>query len=250
MYATTVNRTAQARYSLFEPDPRLFRQDADLYLIFLSGNGVGFYEPAEDSWYRNLVPWKDVTVVGNAVAGKWYKTVYRPEEAASPMGCIQQHQYCNAKLECGELASSYDAQATAAHLFGTPPDGNTSSQAYSEYNWFQNIIYSSYDIMAIVKNLGTASLASRRYFNGGYMSQISNEQWKLDVTHWWATLMALKQSAFVNTAQGPKDPYLQQDTLQPEDKHMEALCRNQVCLLIKSVHHSHPFDPYTCMCFS
>lgn len=213
---------------MFEPDPRLFRPDADLYLIFLSGNGVGFYDPTEDPWYRTFIPWKNTTAIANDVAGQWYKTVYRPEEAASPMGCIQQHQYCNAEHECGELGSSYDAQKTAANLFGTQLNGNTSGQALSEYNWFQTIIYSSYDIMAIIKNLGTASLASRGYFNGGYMSQISNEQWKLDVTHWWATLMALKQSAFVNTAQGPKDPSLQQDTLRPDDKYMEALCRNQV----------------------
>ncbi|KAL2277331.1 hypothetical protein FJTKL_00051 [Diaporthe vaccinii] len=47
--------------------------------------------------------------------------VYQPEEAASPMGCVKQFQFCNPSLssnKCGPLASWADAQNYAAPLFG------------------------------------------------------------------------------------------------------------------------------------
>lgn len=225
MYAFTANKTA---VSLFVPDPGLFRPDADLYLIFLSGNGVAFYEPTNDPWYRGTIPW---AIVGNG----WRKTVYRPDEAASPMGCIQQYQYCNADHKCGELASFYDALATAVSFFDTPLEvvggyANASGQTSQQFDWFEEIIYSSYNLGSLLAELGAASLMSRRNFESGYIGQIADDQWKLDVTHWWTILLAAKQAAFVNAAHGPTDPLLFHSTVSPNDDHMGSLCRNQVRL--------------------
>lgn len=232
----TINKTIQdVVYSSFAPDPKLFRPDADQYLIFLSGNGVSFYEPTEDPWYRGFVPWAEIKSVGSDVSIPWNKTVYRPDEAASPLGCIQQYQYCNAEHKCGELASFYDAIATAAPFFDTPLEvlsgyAKVSDRTSSQFSWFQNIIYSSYDLTALLGELGTASLASHRNFDAGYMAQIPVNQWKIDVTHWWATLLAAKQAAFVNAANGPKDPSILNQTIPPKNEYMEYLCRNQVRL--------------------
>lgn len=235
MYANTANNTVRPVFSSFVPDHRLFRPDADLYLIFLSGNGVAFYEPTNDPWYRGSIPWMEIKEVGYNITDEWSKTVYRPDEAASPMGCIQQYQYCNADHECGELASFYDAMATAAPFFDIPLEviggyANASGQTASQFTWFELIIYSSYDLMSLLIDLGATSLVSRRNFELGYLGRIPSDQWKLDVTHWWTTLLAAKQAAFVSAAHGPTDPVLLQNMISPNDVHMGHLCRNQVRL--------------------
>lgn len=223
-------------YSAFIPDPRLFRSDADLYLIFLSGNGVTFHEPTNDPWYRGFVPWVKYKQVGYNMTDAWTKTIYRPEEAASPLGCIQQYQYCNSERKCGELTSFYDAKTTAAPFFDTSLEtiqgyAKASGRRSSQFSWFQSIMYSYYDILEILSTLGSASLVSRRNFDSGNLGQISDEQWKLDVTHWWTTLLAAAQAAFVRGAHGPPDMSLRYSTIFPENEYMEDLCRNQVRLV-------------------
>lgn len=236
MHATIANKSLQAVYSSFIPDPRLFRSDADLYLIFLSGNGVSFYEPTEDPWYRGSVEWTKSRQMGYNNTDEWIKTIYRPEEAASPMGCIQQYQYCNAELKCGELTSFYDAKTTAAHLFDTPLEviqgyAKASGRISSQFSWFRSITYSYYDPLELISALGSASLVSRRSFDSGSLSDIPNDQWKLEVTHWWTTLLAAAQAAFVRAANGPPDIALRYSTTFPENEYMEDLCRNQVRLV-------------------
>ncbi|KAK2597555.1 hypothetical protein N8I77_012334 [Diaporthe amygdali] len=231
--AYTENKTAiYPGFGNFVPDPMLFRPDADLHLIFLSGNGVAFYEPTMDPWYRGFVPWGKVR--NYEPSGQWTKNVYRPDEAASPLGCIQQYQWCNAEHKCGELSSFHDARNTAAPFFDTPLEAldgywDISGQKSSQWAWLEYIIYSAADLR-ILHQLGAASLASRRNFGMGYMSQIPPDQWKIDVTYWWATLMAATQAAFVNAVHGPKDPSLLQMTLRPLNKYMESLCHNQKIL--------------------
>lgn len=114
--ANTANATVWKKVSAFDPDPRLFRPGADLYLIFLSGNGVYFEGPTDDPWYRGFIPGNTIHFASNT---EETRTVYRPDEAASPMGCIQQYQYCNADRQCGELTSFTDAMASAAPLLNT-----------------------------------------------------------------------------------------------------------------------------------
>lgn len=235
MDAFTYNRTVPLS-EMFMPDPRLFRPDADLSLIFLSGNGMSFLEPTDDPWYRGSIPWTNITQTGYNKTGDWKKTVYRPDEAASPMGCIQQYQYCNAEHKCGQLASFYDAMTTAAPFLNTSMEQiggytNVSGQASSQFNWFEQIIYAGLDLPKLVRFLGSAALASRRSFEVGYFAQISNDQWKLDVIHWWNTLLASRQAAFVSTAHGPGDTSLLSNTILPQNEYMVHLCRNQVRLV-------------------
>lgn len=239
MNANTANKTVQSGFSMFVPDSRLFRPDADLYLMFLSGNGVAFWEPTEDPWYRGSVPWTEVKQVGYNVTKQWSKTVYRPDEAASPMGCIQQYQYCNAEHQCGELASFYDAMASAAPFLDTPIEAiggyiNVTGQTSSHFSWFETIMYSGYDLDSLLSDLGATSLISHQNFQAGYLGGTPSNQWKLDVTHWWTTLLAAKQAAFVTAAHGPSDPSLLQNTYHPDNKYMQELCRSQVRLYTRS----------------
>lgn len=234
MHARMANKTVEPRMSMFAPDTRLFRPDADLLLVFLSGNGVVFLEPTMDSWYRGSIPYMSGRI-GYTNPYARSKTLYRPDEAASPMGCIQQYQYCNAELECGELASFYDSITAAAPFLNSSFEEiggyvNVSGRTPSHFSWFQQVLSDGYDFAKLLNTLGAASLVSYRNSENGYFGRIPSNQWKLDVTHWWTTLLAAKQAAFVSAAHGPTDPLLFQDTLRPENEYMEQLCRNQVRL--------------------
>lgn len=230
--AQIANSTVFLEQWNFNPDLRLFRPDADLYLIFLSGNGVYFDKPTYDPWYRGYAPGGEF-YESNSMEEDNY-TAYRPLEAASPLGCIQQYQYCNANRQCGDLASFTDAMATATEFFNTSQEilwersPNVSCLASSRFAWFERIISTSLDLKSMLQNLGSASLASRQYYKSGHMSTVPENQWKLDVTHWWATLMAAKQAAFLNAAHGPTDQEIWNFTATPDNSYMEDICHNQV----------------------
>lgn len=229
--APIVNSTVWVEQSGFNPDLQLFRADADLYLIFLSGNGVYFNGPSYDPWYRGFAPGREFEQQHSE--GNYTYTAYRPLEAASPMGCIQQYQYCNADRQCGDLASFADAMATAAKFFNISQEmiwqnTNVSGRASSRFEWFEMIMFTSTEIRSMLKDLGSASLTSRQYYDAGHMSNVPDNQWKRDVAHWWATLMAAKQAAFVNAAHGPTDQALLEYTAPPGNSYMEDICNNQV----------------------
>lgn len=60
------------------------------------------------------------------------------------------------------------------------------------------------------------------------MFRVPDYQWRVDVTHWRATLLAAKQAAFVDAAHGPTDPEILEYTLAPENSYMKEMCNNQV----------------------
>src|SRR4051812_33146026 len=106
----------------FIPIPSLQRSDGDVTLIYLSGDGVLFDEPLEDDWYR-------VTALGGLTgvsSTHGIKKSYIPEDAASPLGCVSQYQYCNLAAaegsRCGPLASFSDAVVGAAVVFNSTPE--------------------------------------------------------------------------------------------------------------------------------
>lgn len=219
-----------AEYSSFTPNHNISRPDADVYIIFLSGNGVRFRKLNEDPWYRGFVPDGFQHLSSDA---QRHAVVYRPDEAASPMGCIQQYQYCNADLQCGELASFADATAKSAPFFNITLEeiwgnANVSGPAASRFAHFQNIIYTAYDLRSLLETLGIVSLKSRQSFVQGGFVYLPSNQWQIDVTHWWATLLASSQAAFINVAHGPTDPSILPYTSPPQNSYMKEMCNNQV----------------------
>lgn len=233
MTADTVNGNVSKTLSNFFPIPELFRPDADLFLIFLSGNGVNFWEQTDDPWYRGNVT--GTTALHHMYGYIENHTVYRPEEAASPMGCIQQYQYCNADFKCGNLASDSDAIVSAAPLFNTTLEetrGNTnvSGPVSSRFAWFHKIMSTSYELNSLITGFGSKFLESRVHLSEGYMGILPNNQWQLDVTHWWAILLAAKQAAFVNAARGPTDKSILESKFISSPKHPyeEEMCNSQV----------------------
>lgn len=222
-------------HEAFSSIPGLFNPDGDTLLVFLSSNGIRFFNMPSDLWYRATIPGHKSHLI-NLTEGA---LLYQSEEAASPMGCLRQYQFCNPSLSsnnCGPLASWADAQAYSAPLFGittedyenetNPPTNNIIG---SRYMWLiQALAWDQAAIERVISDLGPEALTSIKYLSGGVMGSLPTNQWQLDVQYWWATYLASLQAAVVNTAHGPTDPALEPYKVLPYNSHARDMCNNQV----------------------
>lgn len=207
-------------------------------IVFLSGDGVLSNYPIEDEWYRftSLSPVQSKTVVS-----KGSTPLYLPEEPASPLGCVEQTQYCNLALPgevgCGPLRSYHDAYAEVAPLFNTTAEALQSDHPFTSSNearlaWFISIRSKALTINQILQFLGPKSLASQDSLFGGiqYYQEQKAPLWHLDVTNWFSTILASLQTAFILTALGPSSDVPIGDQLLPVGKVQEDLCKSQVSI--------------------
>lgn len=213
-------------------------------LVSLSGNGVRFFKSTPDPWYRGTVPGEQVSYVGQ----KDSATVYQPEEAASTLGCVQQYQFCNPSLpedsRCGPLASLSDSISGSLTLFNVTEEEFRTSQFTSHrlgssFQWLlMQLRYSVVGINRILITLGPRALESHKYFSSGLIGELPDNQWQIDVSHWFAIYLASVQAEVVNTAMGPIDPTLSKYTIRPPNRHIQELCQNQVRILRHCLSHS------------
>lgn len=238
------NGTVVANESDFTPISSLQRADGNLGLFFLLGNGVKFAMPGNDDWYRPTVLIGDIIHRDGAEGAI---PTYWPEEAASPLACVEQFQFCKGPASlptdqnrnCGPLASWPDAVGGASHLFGlkdayrSPIDAESTNSPGNRFWWF----------MSIMENLAeqpnemplrpsSRLLLSEQQMESEIQVGLHADQWKRDVTHWWSTWLALVQISYAEVARGPRDRSLLPDAniLAPANKDHKAMCQNQVSL--------------------
>lgn len=232
------SRVANGTYtnnSHFVPIPQLSVPDADLLLIFLSSDGIMFLNQTDDPWYRATVPGGSYQFDG-AVK----QSFYVPDEAASPLGCVERFQYCNSSKNCGKLASFIDSTVSALTLFHIDPDDVMSGVYETQrldatarrFEMFQATLADSQDTSALLIALGPSSLLSLQHLMQGVMGTLPNNQWQLDVSHWFAVRLASIQAAFVNMARGPTDKTLLPYVETIGDEVQRVMCNNQVSSIL------------------
>lgn len=213
----------------FTPIEALNRSDADLLIIFLSGNGVYFMSQLEDDWYR-------ATDGSPYAMTSWLEYLYQPVEAASPLGCLQQWQWCNsayAKSDgCGPLTNLADSFTGAAPLFNLTEEDFasdrpvSSDEAGARLIWaLLNVYSSSANLYGIIQELGAKALASQSLLYGGVQWPLPNNQWQLDVISWRNILFAMLQDQFVQAALGDTGSEQVFTPLNDQERH---ICDNQV----------------------
>ncbi|KAJ2991353.1 hypothetical protein NUW58_g2542 [Xylaria curta] len=197
--------------SAFYPIDPIFREDADLDMHLLSGNGVLFIDPSDDEWYRvaaEPVP-EVVTTAGQSSA----IPVYLPLEPSSPLGCIDQYQFCNSvstNQTCGPLTSLRDAIAGVADLFDTNyvdfAASNSTTRAGALFTY-------------LAQNIAAAAIS------GVYL--LEADQWQLDVARWWDITMAARQASFLSSAYGPNDPDIFSQRANYTTPELKKVCDSQ-----------------------
>lgn len=229
----------------FDPDHTLplsilDRSDGETTIAFLSGNGIYFIQASEDEWYRAQSP--GGPIVSSTDSNMPFRSSsWRPTEAASPLGCVEQWQWCNSvhagKHQCGPLSTLHEAVLGAATLFKITVEDLKASNPVSEnasgtrLTWsLKNFFDNPTRILELVEHLGATALSSKTLVYGGVQWGIADDQWKKDVTHWFNIILATMQAAFVDTALGPKDG----PRLPPANKAEQDICNNQVCKLYKT----------------
>ncbi|GAP90397.2 hypothetical protein SAMD00023353_4900340 [Rosellinia necatrix] len=210
--------------------PELFRPDGDASIMFLEGNGVAFNQRMDDDWYRATIPGANIS----SPIKDGITVYYTPEEAASPLGCFEQYQFCFAD-QCGPLASFNDAIVESAPIVHSTPDmiqpGSqiTGNRAAMSLIWLATVIGASFrNGASVVGKLGPSSLASQSSLSRGIQFVTSpQEQWKKDVENWFNISLATLQSGFISTVIRPSDANLEKAILPPTDDFQKGLCDSQ-----------------------
>lgn len=188
----------------WSPIPELVRQDGDVFVAFLSGAGVQFIRPMDDDWYRATTPWGSTYTTQSS--GR--QPTWRLDVSASPMGCLEQFQWCNSAYPrdrgCGPLASQLDSLYGAARFFNVTNetlDANRplSYDATSARFIMPVLAMFNYPttVSGAIEALGTRSLASQSNYFGGTQYPLPENQWQLDVLQWWHITLATIQASWL-----------------------------------------------------
>lgn len=229
MVAMYSNGSVDMDDSDFEPIPELSQPDADLYLIFLSANGIYFSGQLEDPWFNAS---RLLGVAHADDAGEdTVTTVYAAAEPASPLACLAQEQICSPGFpeanHCGPLKGQLDA-------FSTPADNLVSRSqqtVYDRYHWiFNNMMQVSIRVSDVIQSMGGQALTARNSLQSGMQGALSDTQWQTEVYHWHNTTLANLQAVFVDTATGPKDASIKRWVQGPNNTVEAQTCKSQKIL--------------------
>ncbi|KAI0189907.1 hypothetical protein F4808DRAFT_453962 [Astrocystis sublimbata] len=225
----------------FVAEPGLRRNNADTYIIFISGNGVISSVPLDDPWYR-FDALANVTIQQEETNEESF--AYRPSEAASPLGCAYQAQICKGSMasnhSCGPLASYSDAWGGAAPLFGVDTEAiynlethqliktYAADESASRFVWLLRMMTNSQiDVTDIVTKLGSQSLASFKGIVNGIQGPLPDNQWMLDVTYLWNITLAVLQATFIDTAYGSTTLERARVQINATNSGQQSICQNQ-----------------------
>ncbi|KAI0531555.1 hypothetical protein GGR58DRAFT_524421 [Xylaria digitata] len=241
IYYRMQNKTVTTNSEFIPIDPML-RKDADVVLIFLSGEGVIHSAPSTDDWYRvsptqvnvNTDDWYHVSVNNSSTNSVGVDTaaIYLPLELASPLGRAIQYQFCYSDIQhCGLLGSILDARSSAKNLFDTTLDHNDSGQTSGDpFTYFTAgfMEYQSTSIWQLIAQLGPASLASKSSLTAATQGPLPSNQWQLDVIRWWDITKASLQAAYLGIPYfNPPDPSLLRYRTNFTSQGFKTLCNNQ-----------------------
>jgi hypothetical protein len=203
--------------------------------------------PTQDPWYNATTPGPSM----HRTTAKGEQRVYGGNEAASPLACIHQYQFCHGNpssggtsSSCGPTGGLYDALAGAAPLFNTsvesltiPPDElpDDISDRANGFIWLTTLWQQASGPVALVNVMGATSLASQHSFRSGVQGPLPDNQWQSDMTYIWNTSLASIQARFAASAIGTNTPELNKYRLPPSNPYQKYLCANQVSIVNLSV---------------
>ncbi|KAI1359055.1 hypothetical protein F5Y08DRAFT_350059 [Xylaria arbuscula] len=218
--AVSYNNTLVAPPSTFQPIPELLGKDRDVFIVFLSANGVLFLNKTSDPWFSATEP-----VMLHFLSGKDKVTAYRQDRAASTLACTYQEQYCIAPFSnenCTPLGPSLEAQQLILQ------QASRNEKVFQRLQWAisaaQNLEHNPLDV---VDTLGPQALVARRKLLQGEQGYLPPDQWKNEVQHWFDISLAAFQNAYVKTAAGPPTSIHEIAIQRPENSEEKRLCRNQ-----------------------
>ncbi|KAH8901160.1 hypothetical protein GQ53DRAFT_584347, partial [Thozetella sp. PMI_491] len=208
----------------FKPISKLSYPEGDVFLFFLSSNGINYADPVTDPWYNATIP---LTATELHAAGQVQKAqVYAQGMAASPLACRQQVQFCNpswnGERKCTPLSGVFEYPDAATSLFPEP-------EALERFLWTYNRTFNYMpSLNRIVSNLKSQSLTSRNTLDVGSSGALPSNQWQYEVQYWHNTALAAVQNLFILTSSSVlRDANLSPWVQLPVTDVEKAICKNQ-----------------------
>lgn len=210
----------------FQPIPELQIASADLMLVFLSANDIGFVEPSNDDWYSAHVSLPQPYAPRDAPG---QLSLYYRDDPVRVLGCTSHYQYCNPNLEpdigCTPLAGMLLAQGLGGRLWQT-------EQQRAKFEWSAAAIqWNSFTPPEILYALGASALTGRYKLAHNVQAPLPDNQWQLEAEHWFKIILADLQRTIVEHATGPVDENAARGLIRPRTAEERSVCRNQVCSL-------------------
>lgn len=192
-------------------------------LFLLSANGLEFLKSSNDLWY-SATRASGYRIIENVFVGA--SELYIQDDIVSVLGCTSRQQWCNPAVS-GEGQCQPLGSITAAYN-GTFPIQHDKQRR--TYDWLSMTTASLMPLMSsLVGTLGVSALTARFKVGGSFQGPLPDNQWQLEVQHWFSTSMATLQDAFVATAAGAPYPELRPFFHAPENPQEHSICTNQVC---------------------
>ncbi|XXG95571.1 hypothetical protein Hte_001838 [Hypoxylon texense] len=172
----------------------------DISLISLSANGVLFVDKVLDPWYQatHLKP-SDISYVGAANGTSTGSSkFYLQDQPGSPLACTEKWQWClpvaSGGRYCTRLGPLNDVYEDAFTNAAGPSTSGLMDWIFSQLE----ITHS-----AAPSIMGVQALLSRKKLDEGWQGSLPDNQWQMDVEHWFQISIAAYQKIFVDTATGP-----------------------------------------------
>jgi len=202
------------------PIQGLRRPDAQTILFFLSTNMIMFSAPTADPWYNS----SQSTLIKSQHEEEVHWPIWYAAEAASPLGCATQTQYCVSSLPAGK-----DCTPLSGNLNQDMPDQlaalGVSSSAMSQIAWFRHASRSMGSQLSYIGQMQT-SLLSRESLHEGVQGFLPPDQWQREVRYWSDISMAATQQALFVAAVGHMPDY--EPILRgPQDEGERQMCASQ-----------------------
>ncbi|KAI9166398.1 hypothetical protein HJFPF1_02499 [Paramyrothecium foliicola] len=208
--------------SSFKPIPELASGHADVTMFLLSANQVQFTNKSADPWYKVSKP--SCSVTDEYLGGKTTWKSYSQDSPPHIIACKSRYQFCNPNLpaqeKCTALATRRDAGVNLRAVF---PD----EAAYQRAYWLRLASWAlGNDMFVVSTTLGANSLRSRESFFAGIQGPIPDNQWQLDMQHWFEVGITSMKRAIVDSALGnPKSAA--KIFVRPSGGEQQKMCRNQ-----------------------
>lgn len=190
--------------STFEPVQELRKTDGVITILFLVSKAC-FPQPVDDPWFSTH-RFVDVEPEG----------LYCLDEPVSPLGCVEQDQFCNpASQKCTALATRKNLDFAPLGLRGR--------QAKVAERLFNAT--SKLGIRGPIMALGSERSMTASAFS---VLGMSAEQWKIELDNWFGVVVAQLQRELVQWATGPETSSGRQYIIRPTDPEVTWMCENQV----------------------
>lgn len=180
---------------------------------------IRYFKAVNDLWFEALDTMVSQTEYGN-------QTSYYTERPIGALACIQQYQFCNPSLEedksCTTLDGIFEATRIASStLFPQPEDSE-------KFLWslaaIRDMAGGFNELISWVKG---GSLLAGDYVSNLGQDGLPDNQWELELEHWFKFTMADLQRAILDQATGPVVPEAVSLYSAPTSPEARTVCGSQ-----------------------